>query len=100
MPTAEHFVRHRYLYRSALRLAFSRPPHLSFHVMWDTIPLIGVVTVGLGVSRRTTSGGNGLVPAAAAGVVVARVVAEPEMMDAAQRASQEGQAAGQAWPEQ
>ncbi|MCS4188957.1 hypothetical protein GGP51_000416 [Salinibacter ruber] len=39
-------------------------------------------------------------PAAAAGVVVARVVAEPEMMDAAQRASQEGQAAGQAWPEQ
>ena len=67
--------------------------------MWDAIPLIGIVTVGLGVSRRTTSGGNGLVPAAAAGVMVARVVAGPEMMDVAQRASQEGRAAGRVWPE-
>ncbi len=67
--------------------------------MWDAIPLSGVVTVGLGVSRRTTSGRNGLAPAGAVGVVVARVVAGPEMMDAAQWTSQEGQAAGRAWPE-
>jgi hypothetical protein len=31
--------------------------------------------------------------------VVARVLAGPEMMDAAQRASQEGRTAGRAWPE-
>ncbi|MCS3750516.1 hypothetical protein GGQ19_001685 [Salinibacter ruber] len=43
--------------------------------MWDAIPLSGVVTV-------------------------ARVVAGPEMMDAVQRASQEGRAARRAWPEQ
>ncbi len=67
--------------------------------MWNAVPLIGVVTVGLGLSGRTTSCGKGLAPAGEAGVVVAQVVAEPEMMDAAQRASQEGRTAGQAWPE-
>jgi hypothetical protein len=68
--------------------------------MWDAIPSIGIVMVGLGLSGRTTSCGKGFAPAGTAGVMVARVVAGPEMMDAAQRASQEGRAAGWAWPEQ
>ena len=76
------------------------PSHLGSTVMWDAIPLIGVVTVGLGVSGQTTSCGKGLAPAGASGFMVARVLAGPEMMDAAQRASQEGRAAGRAWPEQ
>ncbi|MCS3627236.1 hypothetical protein GGP85_000111 [Salinibacter ruber] len=67
--------------------------------MWDAIPLSGVVTVRLGVSRANDEPRKGLAPAVAAGVVVARVVAGPEMMDVAQRASQEGRAAGRVWPE-
>lgn len=54
--------------------------------------------VGLGISKRTTSGGNGLAPAEAAGIRVALVVAGQD--DAAQRADPEGRAAGRAWREQ
>ncbi|WP_103019875.1 hypothetical protein [Salinibacter altiplanensis] len=68
--------------------------------MWEAVLLIGIIVIGLGILRRTTSWGKGVALAGATGIVVALVVAGPEMMNAAQQAYQEGRAAGQGWPEQ
>ena len=55
--------------------------------MQEAILLIGIITIGLGVSKRTTSGGKGLALAGATGIGVALVVAGQD--DAAQRAEPE-----------
>jgi len=65
---------------------------------------MGIVLIGLGALKRKTSWGTGIALAGAAGIAVARLVAGPEITDAAQQASQggraAGRAAGRAWPDQ
>jgi len=65
--------------------------------MWSVVLSVGIVLAVLGALKRKTRWGKGVALVGAAGIVVALLVAGPEITDAVRQSYQEGREAGRAW---